>query len=90
MNRITIDYREENAKQKVCKILDDWINSKKEEPLKIQVIHVISGEFEEDFDLNECTDFNGWQCDWWNNLKYHDYKFELFGEAWYGRIRISS
>lgn len=35
MNRITIDYREENAKQKVCKILDDWINSKKEEPLKI-------------------------------------------------------
>lgn len=30
MNRITIDYREENAKQKVCKILDDCINSKKD------------------------------------------------------------
>ena len=89
MGKIVIDYGETGSKQKVCEVLQNWINSESEEKLEIQLIHVVSADFEEDFDVDECTDFNGWQCDWWSNLNYNGYKFNLYGEAWYGRILIT-
>lgn len=90
MNKTVIDYRENNAKQKLKEALDKWIESDADETLEVQLIHVVSGDFEEDFDLEETTDFNGWQCDWWNSLDYNGYRFNLYGEAWYGRILITS
>lgn len=90
MNRTTIDYRNPNAKEKVCNLLDLWILSNQQEKIEIQLEHVVSGDFEEDFSMDEVTDFNGWQCDWWHHIIYKNHVFKLFGEAWYGRILITS
>lgn len=56
MGKITIDYRNTDAKQKVCDFLDKWIASPKKEKLEIQLEHVVSGDFEEDFDIGDVTD----------------------------------
>ena len=45
MGKITIDYRNTDAKQKVCDFLDKWIASPKKEKLEIQLEHVVSGDF---------------------------------------------
>ena len=90
MSRIVIDYRNPNSKQKVKELLNDWLASDQTEELKIQLIHVVSGDFDEDFDLDDVTDYNGWQCDWWHNMEYEGYMFKLFGEAWYCKILITT
>ena len=90
MSKTAIDYREPDGKKKVEKLLDDWLASDKAEELKIQLTHVVSGDFEEDFNVNDVTDFNGWQCDWWSDMYYRNYTFHLSGEAWYGKILIAS
>ena len=90
MSKIAIDYRNTDAKPEVCKLLDEWIASPKKEKLEIQLEHVVSGDFEEDFDIGDVTDFNGWQCDWWHHMTYKNHVFHLFGEAWYGRILITN
>ena len=59
-----IDYRKNGAKEEVKKLLDAWIATEENEKIEIQLIHVVSGDFENDFEMDECTDFNGWQCDW--------------------------
>ena len=94
MKKIIIDYRDSNAKQKIITSLDRWIESDQSKKLELQIIHIVSDDFENDFKnkftMDEVTDFNGWQCDWWNEMEYRNYAFDLYGEAWYGRIRISS
>ena len=45
MSKITVDYRNSNAKPEVCKLLDEWIASPKKEKLEIQLEHVVSGGF---------------------------------------------
>lgn len=40
-------------------------------------------------DVNDCEDFNGWQCDYWNSCEYDDKKYNIFGCAWYGTATIS-
>lgn len=94
MSEITIDYRNPDAKEKILEALDSWLSEDTIEKLEIQIEHIVSGDFEEDFedifDMEEVTDVNGWQCDWWNQMDYKDYTFNLFGEAWYGNIKITS
>ena len=94
MSEITIDYRNQDAKEKILEALDSWLSEDTIEKLEIQIEHIVSGDFEEDFedifDMEEVTDFNGWQCDWWNQMDYKHYTFDLFGEAWDGNIKITS
>ena len=84
-----IDYRKNGAKEEVKKLLDAWIATEENEKIEIQLIHVVSGDFENDFEMDECTYFNGWQCDWWHHINYKGHRFEVFGQAWYGRILIT-
>lgn len=94
MSEIEIDYREPDAKKKIIEALDQWIEKDTLEKLEIQIRHIVSADFEEDFEnifeMEEVTDFNGWQCDWWNTMEYKDNIFNLYGEAWYGNIKITS
>jgi hypothetical protein len=89
--RYEIDYRKIGAKEEVEKLLDSWIASVKKEKMEIQIIHVVSGDFENDFELHYGTEieFNGWQCDWTHSIDYKGYEFEVSGEAWYGKILIT-
>ena len=52
--QITIDYRDDNAKEEVCEALDDLIKS--DQDIQIQLTHVVSSDFEYDFDLNAIMD----------------------------------
>lgn len=86
--QITIDYRDDNAKEEVCEALDDLINS--DQDIQIQLTHVVSSDFEYDFDLNATTDSNRAGSNWQNTLNYKNYTFKLYGDTWYGKIRITN
>lgn len=86
--QITIDYRDDNAKEEVCEALDDLINS--DQDIQIQLTHVVSSDFEYDFDLNATTDSNRAGYNWQNTLNYKNYTFKLYGDTWYGKIRITN
>lgn len=40
------------------------------------------------FEVEECTDFNGWQCDYWYSAVYRNIKYLVSGGAWYGNFEI--
>ena len=39
-------------------------------------------------EVQDCPDFNGWQCDYWNCCHFNDKKYDIYGSAWYGTATI--
>lgn len=83
----SIDWKSDNAAQILFKELDEMAGGKNTN--KININHIVSQEFCELLDVNDVTDFNGWQCDWWSEFDYHGVRFAVYGGAWYGTIEIS-
>lgn len=81
-----IDWTKPNAKELINKALDDYVNHKLREEVEIE--HVVSDEFIEAYNVEDPTDFNGWQCDWWSSMEYKDEIIDVFGEAFYGKITL--
>ena len=85
---MTIDFIEEKGKiDKIEKALDKLISNKLNE---ITVVNIPSQTFTELFDVDEVTDFNGWQCDWWSTMHYKGKSLNLFGCAWDASVVISA
>ena len=40
------------------------------------------------FDLDP-TEFNGWQCDWWDNFYYNGHEITVSGCAWYATAELN-
>lgn len=55
---------------------------------KIHITNVISAIFCDNFGVEEVTDFNGWQCDWWSTMSHHNVKICVCGGAWYGTVDL--
>lgn len=54
----------------------------------INIRNISSSTVCEEFDLNP-TDFNGWQCNWWDSAYESGYKLNFFVGAWYSTCNIS-
>jgi hypothetical protein len=92
---ININYKEikndDELLEIVNKEIDEAINllNEKEEETTISISNIISSHFCELFDV-EPEEFNGWQCDWWSRLLKNGEELNIFGEAWYGNVEIST
>ena len=82
-----LNWKDKNAKEQLDKKLDEIVNTGSDE--SIDISNIVSSEFYELYDIDEVTDFNGWQCDWWSLMHYKGRIFEVCGGAWYGTIEIS-
>ena len=83
-----------NQKELIEESIKILSNKKKENPSEdftIKISNISSYLVCDVLDL-EPTDFNGWECDWWDN--YTDNKtnttFSVYGEAWYANFQIST
>lgn len=47
-----------------------------------------NSEFIEEYEVEEPTDFNGWQCEWRSTMNYEGKTIHIYGEAFYGRITL--
>lgn len=83
---IKINWLEENAKEKLTVALDDLLNNTIK---KISISNIVSGNFVEEYEVEEVTDFNGWECDWWSSFSYKGHQINVYGCAWYGTIELS-
>lgn len=83
----TIDWKKEDAEEKLYKSLDLMIAEKNDN--EISIINITSSEFCDLMSVEDVTDFNGWQCDWWSYFDYKFVRFNVSGCAWYGTISIS-
>jgi hypothetical protein len=54
-----------------------------------EVIRFIQEKYEDDYE-NLDFDTNGWQMDFWINLKVNNKKFILSGSGYYGGIKLQS
>ena len=94
-NTININYKEikddNEFLETVNKEIDKAINllNEKEEETTISISNISSSHFCELFDV-EPEEFNGWQCDWWSTLSKDGEELHIFGEAWYGKVEIST
>ena len=85
---MVIDFIEEKGKQdKIDEALDKMVDGLLKE---LRIINIPSGNFKNMYDVDDITDFNGWQCDWWSKMHYKGKTFGVFGEAFYGEIHISA
>lgn len=41
------------------------------------------------FEVEDCTEFNGWQCDYWYSAIYNDKEYKISGGAWYGDFEMT-
>lgn len=80
-----IDWRETGAKELLEKSLDEMMTSE----LEIKINNIVSQEFIDLYDVEDPTDFNGWQCDWWSYMDYKGERINVMGEAFYGKINLS-
>ena len=76
----------EKLKKEIKKALDLLI---KGETDNIHICNIVSSNFLELFDLDEPNDFNGWQCDWWSEMRYEGKTIAIFGCAFYGTVDLS-
>lgn len=84
---IEIDFVELNCKkEEIDKQIDRII---KGEIDGIQINNIPSSVFEDLYDVDEITDFNGWQCDWWSKMTYKNKRLDVGGCAWYATVGIN-
>lgn len=81
-----IDWTKLNAKELIDNALELYLNGQLKQ--KVIIRHVISSEFIEEYEVEEPTDFNGWQCEWWSTMNYEGKTIHIYGEAFYGRITL--
>ena len=82
-----IDYLKINGeKEKIDEALDKLIAGEVDE---VKISNIPSGNFEEAYDVDCITDFNGWQCDWWSKMHYKGETLAVMGCAFYGMISVS-
>lgn len=86
MERVCIDWKEKDATTTLNNALEKLI---KNEIPSIDIKNIVSNEFINDYDVEEPTDFNGWQCDWWSHMYYNGIRVEVYGEAFYGNVSLS-
>lgn len=55
---------------------------------EIRIKNIPSSEICEYFDMDP-TDFNGWQCDWWDFFYFQDVKVNASGCAWYASVTLT-
>lgn len=85
---LSIDFINTNKnKSEIDNLLDQLLSGKAE---SVRIDNIISSTFTQLYEVEEVTDFNGWQCDWWSNLFYKGKRFNVFGCAWEGYVKISS
>ncbi len=85
---MVIDFIKEQGKtEKIDEALDKMIKGELKE---IRIINIPSGNFIDMYDVDDITDFNGWQCDWWSKMHYEGKTLNIMGEAFYGIINISN
>lgn len=82
---MNIDWKDLQAKKILETALNKLVNSDLEE---IRIKNIVSQEFIDLYDVQEPTDFNGWECDWWSFMEYKGTKINVQGCAFYGTICI--
>ena len=84
---LSLDFINANKdKTEIDNLLDQLLLGKAE---SVRINNMISSTFTDLYEVEEVTDFNGWQCDWWSNLFYKGKSFPVFGCAWEGYVEIS-
>lgn len=81
-----INWKDSNADEELNKCLDELV---KDENMTIKITNIVSQEFIDMYNVDDPTDFNGWQCDWWSNMQYRFVTLNIYGCAFYGTISIS-
>ena len=81
---------EEMDKKDFKKILHEGLlKIKNGEIEEISIQNIISNTFYNMFYMEEDTEFNGWECDWWNHFIYDNTRYLVYGCAWDGTISIA-
>lgn len=81
-----IDWKEEKAKELLENVLKEMLE---DNTLEVRINNIVSQEFIDLYDVEEPTDFNGWQCDWWSYMYYEGTRINVMGGAFYGTIDLS-
>jgi hypothetical protein len=74
-------------KEKIKQVLDDIIDQVDLPMLPIEEYQQIFDELGVEF-LPEFMDTNGWQVDFWFDLKHNSKKYVLSGSLWYGHFNF--
>lgn len=89
---IKVDIINEESKKVLCDKIKEFLDNKEIESINVKGVYpsfFISCIEECGVTVDGDTDFNGWQCDYWDRGTYNGETLSIDGGAWYGTASLS-